>query len=439
MKSPIFKTIFLLSFIFVFTSCSSIKERKIEKQKQKELAIQNIKKSSALDEYVSKLSIQEKVCQLFIENLEGNSKLIPVEHYGDLSGNRGEGKALIPGGYIFFSYNLSETPQKVISFTNNIKKYCFDNELIVPFLAADQEGGLVTRLRNLCGPLPSNQRVSEKLDLTKAYELYELQALQMKALGFDMNLAPVVEVCTDYNKEFLNERSFGSKEQVISYGKACVTAYENNGICTVLKHFPGNSNTDPHTGLPEIDLSLEKMNDLLEPFCSLMKMSSAVLMSHARTVCLDSQVPACLSYSWITDRIRNTEKYEGIIFSDDIFMGALQDNGYPPEKACVMAIDSGINCIMISEKRFGKAAKVLIEKASEDETFSQKIDESVKKILSYKIKAGYLEYQKKETETDYEYELVPVLNFDSLENRLESFNQAKKKNVELYMEYFYNK
>ena len=104
-----------------------------------------------------------------------------------------------------------------------------------------------------------------------------------------------------------------------------------------------------------------------------------------------------------------------------------------------MAIDSGINCIMIYEKRFGKAAKVLIEKASEDETFSQKIDESVKKILSYKIKAGYLEYQKKETETDYEYELVPVLNFDSLENRLESFNQAKKKNVELYMEYFYNK
>ena len=77
----------------------------------------------------------------------------------------------------------------------------------------------------------------------------------MHSIGFHMNLAPVIEVCTPDNEDFLDGRSFGSFEQVLNYGRACVNAYENNQIATVVKHFPGNTNTDPHTGLPEIKLS----------------------------------------------------------------------------------------------------------------------------------------------------------------------------------------
>ena len=171
----------------------------------------------------------------------------------------------------------------------------------------------------------------------------------MRELGFDMNLAPVVEICTPANAEFLEGRSFGNLEQVITYGRACINAYENNRIATVLKHFPGNSNTDPHTGLPEITLSKEALLEIIVPFREFAKMEpSAILMSHARTTAIDEGVPACLSKVWVTDILRKEYGYEGLIFSDDIFMGALADNGYPPEEAAIRAVEAGIDCIMIS-------------------------------------------------------------------------------------------
>ena len=111
-------------------------------------------------------------------------------------------------------------------------------------------------------------------------------------------------------------------------------------------------------------------------------------MSHARTSCRDSKTPACLSKEWVTDVLRGQYGYDGIIFSDDIFMGALADNGFPPEKAAVLAIEAGIDCIMTSEKRFAKQARVLYQKAVSDPVFAARIDESVKRILSYKMKSG---------------------------------------------------
>lgn len=111
-------------------------------------------------------------------------------------------------------------------------------------------------------------------------------------------------------------------------------------------------------------------------------------MSHARTSARDEKTPACLSKVWVTDVLRNEYGYQGIIFSDDIFMGALADNGFPPEKAAVLAIEAGVDCIMTSEKRFAKQARLIYKKALEDPAFASRIDQSVKRILQYKIKAG---------------------------------------------------
>ena len=217
----------------------------------------------------------------------------------------------------------------------------------------------------------------------------------MKELGFDMNLAPVAEVCTEGNKDFLDGRSFGNSFQVRQYGLACINAYENNGIATVLKHFPGNTNTDPHTGLPEITLTKKELEESIEPFRELVKYEPAVvLMSHARTTAVDVGVPACLSKVWVTDILRNEYGYKGLIFSDDIFMGALADNGYPPEVAAIRAVEAGVDCIMISEKCFAKAGKVLYNRAKEDSTFEAKIDQAVKRIIKYKIEAGLFDEQK---------------------------------------------
>ena len=393
MKLFRWEIIFIISIILL-TSCTDKQTKKEIRQRATANNIQTyinqIKtdRDRALDSYVAGLPLEQKIAQLFIENLEGSTTFRSYESVGAMTGTNDD-RPLIAGGYIFFSFNIADSREQMQDYIRSIRQYCRQYENIQPYLCVDQEGGWVSRLKKLNPKLPSNEAVAKDYKIEEAYRIYGEQAGAMKDLGFDMNLAPVVEVCTDDNKDFLDGRSFGDLTQVINYGRACLNAYENNGIATVLKHFPGNTNTDPHTGLPEIILSKEELLQSIESFRQLVDYKpAAVLMSHARTSAIDEGKPACLSKVWVTDILRKEYGYEGLIFSDDIFMGALADNGYPPELAAVSAVEAGIDCIMISEKRFAKAGKVLYQKAKEDEAFARKIDIAVKRILKYKIEAG---------------------------------------------------
>lgn len=411
--------------------------------------------SAALDLFVGGLSAEEKVCQLFIENLEGSADFVPAERTGALSGAPKSGGPLIPGGYLFFAYNIADDPQTVIGFTDSIRAFCGARNLIPPFLAVDQEGGTVSRLRRIAGPLPSEEAVARRLDIASARELYALQAVQMRALGFHMNLAPVAEIRTPENEKFLSSRSFGGARNVAAYGAAAVSAFQDNGIGAVLKHFPGNANTDPHTGLPEIALPPEALAASLSPFRRLIDLAPAgVVMSHARTSAVDPGMPACLSAAWTTETLREKLGFRGIIFSDDIFMAALSENGWPPEKAAVMAIEAGADCIMISEKRFAAPASVLIRRAEEDGEFARKIDAAVRRVLLYKMRRGIFSLAPDENgrphlTQDARPSVRPpqgggVRRFSrdgparrlSSEQRLCEFEDARRRNVGLYRQYF---
>ncbi len=387
---------FFLIQSILLTACTDKQTKKeILKHQQATLTNQYVleevkKQNTALENYVSNLTLEQKISQIFIENLEGNTKFRSYETVGVMNGTDDK-TPLVAGGYIFFGKNICDTKEEMQAFNQTIYDYCAENNVIPPYLAVDQEGGWVSRLKKLNTKLPSNEEVATNNSISQAYQIYKEQAEQMSQLGFQMNLAPVIEVCTDANKEFLDGRSFGNGEQVATYGLACVNAYENNNIATVVKHFPGNTNTDPHTGLPELPQSYDDLMKELEPFKYILEHNpTAVLMSHARTKAVDSNVPACLSKVWVTDILRNQYGYNGIIFSDDIFMGALIDNGYPPEVAAVMAIEAGIDCIMISEKRFGKSAGVLYKKAKEDADFANKIDAAVMRIVKFKMEKGLI-------------------------------------------------
>ena len=350
-------------------------------------------REEALNRYVSSMPLEQKISQLFIENLEGCTSFRSYETVGAMTGTEDD-RPLIAGGYIFFSYNIADSREQMQDYIKSIRTYCDSNNNLQPYLCVDQEGGWVSRLKKLNPKLPSNEDVAQDFDISSTYQLYTEQAAAMKELGFDMNLAPVVEVCTDDNKDFLDGRSFGDLDKVTTYGRACINAYENNGIATVLKHFPGNTNTDPHTGLPEITLSEQNLLQSIESFRELVQYNpAAVLMSHARTTAIDKGVPACLSKVWVSDILRNQYGYEGLIFSDDIFMGALADNGYPPEAAAIRAVEAGVDCIMISEKRFAKAGKVLYNRAKEDAAFEAKINQAVKRIIKYKLETGLIDEQ----------------------------------------------
>jgi beta-N-acetylhexosaminidase len=396
----------VLSACVILVSCSADRgqDRRDRNMRAGAAAVQSAVEAErklrdrAVEEYVGSLSLEEQTAQLFIENLEGDALFTPVERTGALHGKPGTGAPLIPGGYLFFSYNIADTPQKTASFTASIRSYCTAWGIVPPYLALDQEGGEVNRLRGIAGPLPSQERVALCMTPAQAYELYSLQAVQMRALGFTMNLAPVAEVCTDANRSFLAGRSFGSEEQAVAYGTAGINGFQNNGVAAVLKHFPGNTNTDPHTGLPEIVMSSDDIDRLvIYPFMRLAAHNPAgVLMSHARVSSLDSGVPACMSHEWVSGRLRGSCGFGGLVFSDDIFMGALSRNGYPPEKAALQAVEAGVDVIMISEKKFAGPASVLVARAEKDPAFAGKIRVSCGRVIRFKIAYGVLRLIRKD-------------------------------------------
>lgn len=401
MRNLHFLSILLASFLAcsIISSCGKNSPQSIEKQNQnREIEKIENEKLSAMRKVVESLPLEERVNQLFMVNIDGgggderNTREIftPIEYR--------DGEPLIPGSFIFFYFNISDEPEKIIKFTDSVADYCREKNKIMPFLALDQEGGLVARLRRVSAKLPAAIDVAQNVSLEDAYQLYEMQGKQMRALGFTMNLAPVIEPLTESNMEFLESRSYGTLRDTENYGAAALIGFQSSGVAGVLKHFPGNTNTDPHSGLPNITLTKDEFNaEVIEPFSSVFQYEpAAILMSHALTQNIDPKTPACLSSIWINDVLRTQMKYDGLVVSDDIFMAALAENGYPPEVASVKAIEAGVDIIMITEKEFISSADILIQKANEDEKFAKRIFDSCVRVLLAKEKYGVLQIPESE-------------------------------------------
>ena len=377
---------------------SSLSQEEIQRNLQKQQELQKKQaQQAALQNFIQSLDPVQRYSQLFLVNLEGNTSFRPVE---SLQWEEVPEQALIPGGYLFFSYNVADSAQKVADFTASIQSWCQSNQTLPPLLAIDQEGGLVNRLRSVTSPLPSAQEVAETMTSQQAQELYRLQGSQMQHLGFHLNLAPVAEATSSHNQAFLDTRSYGPLPQMEDFARAAIAGFQEGGIGAVAKHFPGNTNDDPHTGLPEIALSQQELQQLyLEPFRRILQESKpwAVLMSHARTTVYDGETPACLSRFWVTEMLRQDFGYEGLILSDDIFMAALEKNGFPPERSVMMAVEAGIDVIMLSEKKFGSVLKLILDRSREDESFKSLLDASVERILLAKVQAGLMSFQEDES------------------------------------------
>ncbi|MBQ5384379.1 MAG: glycoside hydrolase family 3 protein [Treponema sp.] len=399
---------------------------------------ENKKIDAAVESYLLSLPPEQRISQIFLVNIPGNIRYRPIENSEKIDKYTGSSEApLVPGGAILFGYNISGSAEDTMDFLSSVASYCDEKKICRPYIAVDQEGGYVARLRNVTSRLPSSEQTAKKLSPEQAYEMYSYQARQMHALGFDMNIAPVSEIEDEGNKDFLDTRSYGNSPSAISYSIAAVSAYQSNGIAAVLKHFPGNTNTDPHTGLPEMNFSeTELVKKIMEPFFFILASKpDAVLMSHARTSIVDPSSPASLSRSWVTEKLKEDLSYGGLILSDDIFMGALSKNGFPSNIAAVKAIEAGVHVIMLSEKNFSSVALDLLEHAQDNPEFSEKLFEAEKKVIAFKIRCGILTLGKN---TDGSYTVKAASDFEqrgSREERIDKFRKNYAAGQEYYDKY----
>jgi beta-N-acetylhexosaminidase len=430
--------IILVSFIvFSFFSCKKNNEEKIfemsndfilrdeidieediSSKKEKEL-------KCAIDTYMKNLSLDERIAQLFAVGIDGNDIL---HSYAKTEFKNGA-----PGSFLLFSANIAQTAEQTASFTNSVLSWFIEQNLVPPFFMIDNEGGDVYRFEEIGSKLLSPEKMTEYFLPDEAEQYYSLIALQMKAMNIHLNLAPIVEVKNEYNAAFLGRRSYGTMENVEKYGAAFIKGLDSAGVGATLKHFPGNTNADPHLGLPHLKDSQEEIELLyIEPFRKLSVFGAdAVLISHIVIDSIDEGVPVCFSPKIINEKLKESFWKNGLVISDDLYMGALSKNGYPPEVAVVKALKAGIDILMISEKRFSKAAAAIKKEAQTDENFMSRINNAVRQILLFKIKRNILKVLPLEENSDYT--LVPA-QIDSVEENMLIFKNAKTKADLLYAE-----
>ena len=293
-----------------------------------------------------------------------------------------------PGGVILFSRNL-EDPEQVARLTNALQEHTSNLPLLI---AIDEEGGCVSRLPQGFTTFPAASRVAACHAPDVAYEVAEVTARELRAVGINMNLAPVLDVNCNPANPIIGDRAYGTQpEQVCTYGLAVAQGLEDNGIIPCGKHFPGHGDTltDSHHVLPVVEADHARLDTVeLEPFRQAIRRGlPAIMTAHVRYPALDVEAPATLSRHILTDLLRNRLDFQGVTLTDDMEMRAILDH-QPIGEASVRAVRAGADMILIChQQERQQEAMAAIEQALERGELSwERITASVARIRALKEK-----------------------------------------------------
>lgn len=293
------------------------------------------------------------------------------------------------GNVILFRYNLSNKEQ-IRNLTDEVCRYTVDACGIQPIIAADEEGGVVSRLPDSLGRLPSAMAMSSLEDPKIVETAAKKCGEQLKALGINMNLAPVLDINSNKKNPVIGVRSYGTtKEQVIRYAVPALLGYEKAGIISCGKHFPGHGDTsvDSHLALPKEDRTLDELKKReLVPFQAAVKEGIPAIMS-AHILFPGSDMPATMSYEILTKILREEMEFHGLILTDCMEMDAIAGH-YNAAEAALAAVQAGADIICFSRtpERVEAAAEALKNAINAGEISEGRINASVNRILAVKMK-----------------------------------------------------
>ncbi len=266
------------------------------------------------------------------------------------TGPDAEVKALIDegvGGVILFKRNI-DTPQQVADLVQTLKRRAGR-----PLLAAvDQEGGRVARLRGApFTTLPPMRDFGRRGDVELITRVGQLLAFEVRALGFDVDFAPVLDVDTNPANPVIGDRSFARDPQVVArLGVALALGLEAGGVASCGKHFPGHGDTttDSHLALPRLAHSLERLRQVeLAPFAAFARAGLAsVMTAHVIFDAVDPGVPATMSHAVLDGLLRRELGYDGVVVSDDLEMRAIADH-FSVERAAVEGLRAGVDLFLV--------------------------------------------------------------------------------------------
>ena len=343
------------------------------------------------------MTLEQKVAQLFVvtpEQLTGVSQAV-------VAGSATQ-RALddIPvGGLCYFAQNITGDQQLQDLLSGTYDMASRSGAGIAPFLAVDEEGGsLVARVANSgyfdvpC--FPNMAEVGATGDVAQVAHVGATIGEYLHKIGFNVDFAPVADVLTNPCNEVIGPRAFSSDPDVAAQMvSAEVSAMLDAGTMPCIKHFPGHGDTagDSHTGAVVSMRSAEEIRTCeYKPFQAGIEAGCPfVMVGHIETPNLAADgLPASLSKTMITDELRGRLGFEGVVISDSFVMGAITQR-YSPADVAVRFIRAGGDVVLMPEN-LQDAYRGLLEAVDEGAIEEQRIDESVKRILEVKKRAGIL-------------------------------------------------
>ncbi len=296
-----------------------------------------------------------------------------------------------PAGVILFARNIARAQQ-----THKLLKDCQACVREPLLTCVDLEGGQVDRFRRITGPAPSAAEVFASGQERFFRKHGEIIGNTCRALGFNVDFAPVLDLAFDASRTVMSSRSVSKDpKEVIQYAREFIAGLARAGVVSAGKHFPGlgEGTLDSHHDLPVINKSFKKLweEDLI-PYRAMKRELPMVLISHANYPAVTRDgLPASLSKKWITDVLRHKIGYRGLIVSDDLEMGGVLKTA-PIDDAAVGFIRAGGDlCLICHQQEFVEQAFETMERTfARDSPFRRRVEESAMRVAAFKRKHAKL-------------------------------------------------
>ncbi len=277
------------------------------------------------------------------------------------------------GGAILFTPNY-ESPGQLAELTNQIQE-CRDSAPL--WISADQEGGRVQRFKKPFTKIPDAKTVGLTDSPKLAFELAEVCAKELRAVGVNVNFCPVADINTNPKNPVIGARAYGSTEdQVSKMVTAVVRGHLVQHVQPCVKHFPGHGDTqsDSHYALPKIDTDLDILRDReFLPFSKAFKSKCPMVMTaHVLNSKLDPKLPSTLSARALKEILRGELRFRGLIITDDMEMKAITEH-FGAEDSPRLALEAGCDILIYRSEAATRAAYEALTHALE----SGKLDPTI--------------------------------------------------------------
>jgi beta-N-acetylhexosaminidase len=293
-------------------------------------------------------------------------------------------KTIQPGGVILFRRNIADALQ---TYRLLVEASAFSEPPLLRCI--DLEGGLVDRLRDVVGPMPSLAAVAATVDRVLYRRHGELIGGEAACFGFNVVLAPVLDLALPSSSTVMRTRTyFEEPRQVIALAGEFLAGMEVAGIVGCGKHFPGlgGGNLDSHRATPIIDRDWQTLwNKDILPYRRLKERLPMIMVSHAIYPAVDDARPASISASWIGSVLVKRMRYRGLIVSDDMEMGGVLTQ-VSIEEAAIQAVLAGTHLIEVCRDAdlLHRAFEALLAETAKSVTFRRTIIRAVNRIRRFK-------------------------------------------------------